>query len=280
MRHLLLALQFLTVLPVRVRGPVSEEDMIRSVPYFVFVGLIQGSILLFVLRLSEEAFHYELSIFIVLVTYILLNGGFHIDGLSDTFDALRVKSSGDREIDINKRLQVAKDSFSGPIGVTAIVSVIGLKYLSLKNISHLIPFTYYSSLVLMPVFSKWVMISAMTFGRPAKKDGLGQVFLGRISGKGFLLSFFFLALIYGMIYLLTVVGDVTGILASALSLSTAYSLFYGLVTLLGYLLAIVWILFCNRRFGGLTGDTLGALSEISEVIFLMMVILWSRLYIS
>lgn len=269
MKHFLLALQFLTIIPVRVKGDVCEKDMIKGVPYFVFIGLIQGILLLSALAISEKVFHQDLSIFIVIILSLLLNGAFHLDGLADTFDAIAVKRAGNRQFDIDKRLNAMKDSHTGAIGVTAIVSLIALKYLALKNISHLLPFVFYSSLIVMPVLSKWAMVCTMFHGRPAKKEGLGYLFLVNIDSKFFLYALVTLIFIYFLIY---------GVFYKYLP--GKYYIFFGVTTMLIYFLAIGWSFFCNKKFGGSTGDTLGAISEISEVIFLLMVIIWSRLFIS
>ncbi len=267
MKLFLIALQFLTIIPVKAKDYVSEEDISQSVSYFVLIGLLQGIILLLVLNISEKIFHSDLSIFLTILTYILINGGFHLDGLADTFDAIAVKSTGSNELDIQKRLSVMKDSSTGAIGVTAIISTITLKYLSIKNISHLLPFTYYSSILLMPVLSKWAMIVVMRHGKAARKEGLGYLFLGKIK-KEFSYSFLILLLVYSLIYAIFYQY-----------IPERQYIFYGLITTIIYFSALLWNHFCNKKFGGSTGDTLGAISELSEVIFLMVVILWSRLYI-
>ena len=46
-----------------------------------------------------------------------------------------------------------------------------------------------------------------------------------------------------------------------------------------YFLCLIAVNFFGRKFGGLTGDTLGAISEIAEITFLLLVITWSRLFI-
>jgi cobalamin synthase len=38
----------------------------------------------------------------------------------------------------------------------------------------------------------------------------------------------------------------------------------------------LWVRFCERRFGGLTGDTFGAMGELSEILFLAVVSAWLR----
>jgi cobalamin synthase len=45
-----------------------------------------------------------------------------------------------------------------------------------------------------------------------------------------------------------------------------------------YVLCLLAVRFFRGQFGGLTGDTLGAVGEIAEIIFLMVVLIWSRLY--
>ena len=55
-------------------------------------------------------------------------------------------------------------------------------------------------------------------------------------------------------------------------------IFYAASVMAIYLFCRISVHFCRRSFGGLTGDTLGAISEITEIIFLLMVIAWSQLY--
>ncbi len=268
-KFFLIALQFLTIIPVKIKGEITSEDIRGSVHFFIMVGAFQGLILLVVLNLGERLLYAELAIFLVLLSYILLNGGFHIDGLSDTFDALAVKSSGNREVDISKRLSVMKDSYTGPIGVVAILFVLLLKYLSLKEILHLQPLALsLQPVLLMPVLSKLAMVTAMFHGRPARADGLGQLFIGRIKRKEAFFNLFMLFLIYILLYAIFL-----------RYMPERYWIFYLLSTGVLYLFSLFWTYFCNKRFNGLTGDTLGALSELSEVIFLLSVIVWSRLSI-
>jgi len=269
MKKILLAFQFLTVIPVKIKAPVSDADIAKSSSVFVLVGLIQGLLLVAADYISGMVFHPDLVAGIVLLVLVLSNGGFHLDGLADTFDALSVKSSGDKEEDKKKRLAVMKDSTTGPTGVISVVFVILLKYLSLKNISHLLPFTYYSSLVVMPAVSKWAMVVSMYHGKPAREDGLGRLFIGRIGNKEIAFSSIILILFLSLPL----------IFFEQYAANTQY-IFYGALLVLIYLFCRLSVYFCLGRFNGLTGDTLGAIGEISELSFLLMVIAWSRLSIS
>lgn len=268
MKQLLLALQFLTILPVRIKGTVTEREISRSSVFFVITGLLQGIFLLILLNIFERFFHPELTIFLIIFASVLSNGGFHLDGLADTFDAIAFKSLGDPEIDRGGRLSVMKDSATGAIGVTSLIFAIMMKFFSLKNISHLVPAVYYSSILLMPVVSKWTMTVAMFHGKAARNDGLGRLFIEGITIREFLLSTFLFLSILALLYIFFL-NQLPG----------RWLFFYASATIIFYILTNIWLYMCNRLFGGSTGDTLGALSEITEIAFLLGVIVWSRLCI-
>jgi len=267
-KNLLLAFQFLTIFPVKKKLAADENDIARSASVFVIVGLIQGILLISANYVSGIFFHQDLVIAIVLLVLVLSNGGFHLDGLADTFDAVAVKSSGNLEKDREKRLSVMRDSSTGAIGTTAIVFALALKYLSLKNVSYLMPFTYYSSLLFMPVISKWAMVISMFHGKSARKDGLGQIFIDRTGTRE--VSFATLSIILIFIAIVIFFGG--------FSLNYQF-IFYAVLFAAMYVLSNLCVIFFNKKFGGLTGDTLGAISELTEITFLFMVIIWSRLFI-
>jgi len=265
MKKLLIALQFLTIIPVRRDIKVNESDITKSSSLFVLVGLIQGLILITTDYLAGRVFHSDLVTGIILLVYVLSNGGFHLDGLADTFDAIAAKSEDSPAADKQKRLLILKDTTTGPVGVTAIVFAIGLKYLSLKNLTHFLPFTYYSSLFLLPVIPKWTMVVSMFYGKPAREDGLGRIFINKIRLKEIVIS--------TMILLLLLI--LPQIFFSYYVPGGQY-IFYAVLLATMYFLCRACIHFFHKKLGGLTGDTLGAISEITEVIFLLLVIVWSR----
>lgn len=268
MRRLLLAIQFLTILPVRVKGNVSEREISKSSAFFVLAGLLQGIFLIVTVNIGERFFQPELTVLLVLFAMVLSSGGLHLDGLADTFDAFALKSTGVPERDREKRLSAMKDSATGPIGVISIIFAILFKFFSLKNISYFIPSVYYSSLLLMPVFSKWTMTVGIFHGKAARDSGLGKLFIEGTGIREFFISTFILFATCGLIYIIF-----------KYYLPNSWFIFCGAMTGALYILAILWLHICNKKFGGSTGDTLGALSEITEITFLLMVIIWQRLSI-
>lgn len=265
MKQLLLAFQFLTVIPIRVRGDVSEQDMARSTAFFPLVGLFQGLIAALASLLLIRTFTPDIASGLVLLIAMLCNGGFDLDGLADTTDALAVKSTGDALADRERRLVVMKDSSIGAMGVLALIMAILLKFLFLRHLFlYYSPFTAASVLLVMPAFAKWVTVPAMYHGTPARNDGLGRIFLSNVTAGTAVLSTLLVALLY--------------IAAAQVHLFPAYGALS--VTLLFALLAVLYLLcrgavkFFIARFGGLTGDHFGAMTEVADILILAVTVLW------
>lgn len=270
MRQLLLAFQFLTIIPIKVKGNISEKEIAQSAAFFPLAGAFHGLLALLSAFLLLKIFPPEITAGLIILILTISNGGFHLDGLADTFDAIAVKPTGDRETDIEKRLSVMKDSTTGAIGVTALIVIILLKYSFINHIFHNYSlFTAYCLLFLVPVFSKWTMITAMYHGTSARQDGLGRIFLNNVRINTVIFSSLLIIVLYILVaelYLLKVYG------------TSSIAVFVALSVLL-YIFSFASVRFCAKKFGGLTGDNLGAISEISEILFLMVATVWLRHYI-
>lgn len=265
MKPFLLAFQFLTIIPVTISGGISGKDLSRSTAFFPVVGALQGLLAAVIARASLAEFSGETASVLAIAGLILCNGGFHLDGLADTFDALAVKSAGDERKDRDKRLAVMKGSTTGAIGVVAVVLVILLKFVFMHELLTKAPADAASSLLfLMPVFSKWVMVPSLYMGTSARQDGLGKAFIDSVTVRAVAYSSLFLLLFCAMtasLHLYKVFG--AGTLALFFSLYAAFAVF-----------SFITVRFCTRRFGGLTGDIFGAINEISEILFLFVTVLW------
>jgi adenosylcobinamide-GDP ribazoletransferase len=260
MKRFLIALQFLTIIPVKRELTITEEDIAKSSSDFVAVGLAQGLTLVAVDYASGMIFDRDIVTGMVLLALVLSNGGFHLDGLADTFDA--VASKGDKE----KKLAVMKDSATGPMGVVAIFFALLLEYLILNNLAGMSAGLYYHSLVLMPMFSKWAMVVSMVHGRPARNNGLGRMFIGRVGNREMCISTVVLFVSFAIL----------GMISGDISFGRKY-VFLIVSAMMTYLLCRLSVGFFNRKIGGLTGDTLGAVAEVTQITFLLMVTAWSRL---
>jgi adenosylcobinamide-GDP ribazoletransferase len=264
MKSFLLAIQFLTIIPVSVRGMVTEREVSSSSAFFPLVGAIQGLIIAAAALLLSRVFPQNLVAGLAVLGFVLLNGGFHLDGLADTFDAFAVKSSGDPGKDRLKRLAVMKDSTTGAIGVVSIVLALLLTFLFISALfeKFSLPATA-RFLFLMPVFSKWTMVPVMAYGQAARNEGLGKLF---IEGTGMThvigASFFLAAAFVGAAMLFPLGGLVReGTFLASCSLCLCV---YG----------ALWSSFCKKKFGGLTGDTVGASGQMADLIFLALAYGW------
>lgn len=271
MRQILLAIQFLSIIPVRIKGDVSAAQMAASAAFFPLAGAFQAALMLVVAALSIKIFQPELTAGLVIAAGVLINGGLHLDGLSDTFDGIAVRSAGSRDEDIKKRLSVMKDSSAGAIGVVAVVLFILLKYLLLSNLFTKTGLhTVLTFVFLMPVLSRWVMVVVMQHSRPAAESGLGHMFISNIDQR-ILMSATLITFGICMFAALPYLGGPHAAWFVAIILILVSTI---------YAFSLMSVRFFKAKFGGLTGDNAGAAGEAAELLMLLLVNIWSGLYTS
>jgi adenosylcobinamide-GDP ribazoletransferase len=252
MRKILYAFGFLSILPLPAQssGAVDEKTLGESAAFFPLVGLVQGLLAAVALFLLEGVYSPGVTAGLMVAGFVIFSGGLHIDGLSDTFDALASRAK--RE----KKLAVMKDGSAGPIGAASVVLVLVLKILLLQSVFERGGGYPYFCLFLLPVIGKWSMVCALYHGRSAKDEGLGSIFINNTGGRQIAVATALSAVILGPMVLLIWTSAGAGLAMSAVTLATVY---FG---------GSLFRLFLQRRFDGLTGDNLGAVNEISELLFL------------
>lgn len=251
----LVAFSFLTIFKVNAgEGAFSsgENSLARSAAFFPLVGALIGCLLAAVDVLFSRLFPLPVASVIVLAAGAFFTAGLHLDGFADTVDGLGAWLKDGKE----KALEVMKDSRSGALGVLGIVFLVLLKYGLLVAISgHLRSL----SLFLMPVTGRWLLVAAGKIYPYARRTpGLGENFAGRVSAREVAVATFFLLVL-----------TAAGVFAAG---SIAYRPLYQFAAA-GFGAAAAGGLgisfFLARCFGGMTGDTLGAVSELGEVFFLL-----------
>lgn len=242
MDSFLLALQFLTIVPVRRDFPATIFP--RATVFFPAVGFLIGSCLGLVYYFLIFPFSPLTAAAAVVIAEIILTSGLHLDGFIDTFDALA--SGKDR----NTILNIFKDTHTGAKGVLAVFALLLAKFALLSEFTR--P-GIYRVLLIMPVVGRWVQVWAMTLFPYARKNGLGTSFTAGCKGRYLGLATFF------------------ALLATGFLLGPA-----GLAALLAVgLLTHGCCLVLTGRLGGLVGDIYGALCETSELFFLLFMALHS-----
>jgi len=112
-----------------------------------------------------------------------------------------------------------------------------------------------TSLVLMPVISRWAMVYAIFVHPYAKPSGLGKVFKQGVNWVKF------------------VMATLIALAVAAVLLQLA-----GLAIMLGtWVIVVIMANYLKRKFSGLTGDTYGAINEVAEVSVLLLVCLLAQL---
>ena len=111
----LIALQFLTRVPVRLTAMPAPEQVGRSLLWYPLLGLLVGGLLLG-LHLLLGATPALLQAALLLTVWVAITGGLHLDGLADSADAW-AGGFGDRE----RSLAIMQDPRSGPIAVVVLV---------------------------------------------------------------------------------------------------------------------------------------------------------------
>jgi hypothetical protein len=116
------------------------------------------------------------------------------------------------------------------------------------------------------MFSRWINVPVMHHGRPARNDGLGRIFIGHVGPGTLGLSTAIVVLLILPTAALNPVGS-SPMNVAGLCVSFCAGL---------YILGLLAVKFFTKRFGGLTGDHFGALTEASEVLFLLAAYIWLR----
>lgn len=267
MKPFLLAIQFLTIIPVRVTGDVTDRMIGRSIGAFPLAGVVQGIFIGLAAPVLLVFFPSGLTAGLLVLILVITNGGFHLDGLSDTLDALSIKSSGDETADREKRLMVMKDSTTGPIGAVGIVLVLLLKCLGIMavidiaaNDSGLI----FMVLFLMPVFGKWSTVSAIVKASAAQANGLGKLLIDNSGWRELVGATLWTAGVAGLLFFLFAPYP-------SPDLPLFFSIAFTVIMTVLYLLAKIIKKIGDKKIGGLTGDLLGALNEIAEITYILIV---------
>jgi adenosylcobinamide-GDP ribazoletransferase len=234
MRLYLIALQFLTIIPLPFDTRCQKEDLGRATTCFPLVGITIGGLLVGLNWLIEPWLNRPLTAALLITALAAVTGALHLDGLADVCDGLAARGSRERF------LAIMKDSNVGAVGAVGLVMGLLLKWQALLAVPTGIT---WQALLLFPTLGRCAQVLALGGAQHARQDGLGA------------------AIIQGM---------VTRHLLVALSVTIAACLLIlpikGMVALIA-VLAVTLIIkgYFQHRLGGLTGDIVGCISEIAEI---------------
>jgi adenosylcobinamide-GDP ribazoletransferase len=163
--RLLPAIQFLTVLPVKRGFTIGEIG--HSTAFFPVVGLIIGLLLVIMNYFSGMFLPFSVTNVLLLVAMVVISGAMHLDGLIDSCDGI----AGHRTP--AERLRIMRDSRVGGFGAIGGILLLLVKFVTLNSI----PRDWMgSTLILMPVVSRWAMVFAIYSFPYVRAEGLGRTF--------------------------------------------------------------------------------------------------------
>lgn len=246
---LLLALQFLTRLPVPAARVFTEARLAATPRYYPLTGLLVGAVAVGVYGAAALAFPPLLAAILSTAATLLFTGAFHEDGLADTFDGVGGGVTRDRA------LEIMKDSRLGTYGAAALALALGLKVAALA--------------ALPLVFVLPALIAAHGLSRASAVLVIATSRYVRFEGKakpvatGLGLGGLAVTLLSAAAILSALAGPAAwppGLILSALA---------GLA--LGH---VALRLFFEPKLGGYTGDALGAVQQASEIGFYLGLVAW------
>ncbi|QEK51053.1 adenosylcobinamide-GDP ribazoletransferase [Pedobacter aquae] len=238
------AMMFFTRIPCPPSTDHSEEYLNRSSKYFPLIGIIVGSLCALVFWLASFAFSLELSLLLSMVASLLITGAFHEDGFADVCDGFG--GGWTKE----KILTIMKDSRVGTYGVAGLVLILALKFTALKEIgpSFIIPV-----LIAGHAISRLNSAILIYTDEYAREDLLSKA---KPLATKMRKDDFIIAIIFGIAPLLFFPN--LWILLSIIPLLLVKAYFSR---------------YFNKWIGGYTGDCLGTVQQVSEVVFYLSTIL-------
>lgn len=233
------AIVFYTCIPI---AAAVKLDFHRVACYAPVVGLIIGGILA-ILDTSIQILGIPVLTrsALVVVCWVALTGGLHLDGAIDTADGLAVQ-------DPQRRLEVMTDSATGAFGAMAAIAIMLLKITALNDID---------------AYRLLALIAAAGWGRWGQQCAIALYPYLKPTGKG---AFHKAAIrswkdiVPGLLLLLSL-SALPIFLTQNLILATV--IFFG-----GSAIAFLSAAWFNQQLGGHTGDTYGAVVEWTEALFL------------
>jgi adenosylcobinamide-GDP ribazoletransferase len=253
MQSFLVALGFLTILPLRLRGLPAPAVVGRSRFWYPLVGLLLGTLLGGWTALLVPWEHSALlKAFLIVLAWVVVTGALHLDGLCDLCDGLW----GGRTPE--DRLRIMNDPHLGTFGLAGGVLLLMGKLVVLSEL-----------LVRWPQEAAWRVGGAVAAARCLVLCLAAGARYPRPEGTG-------KALIEATREGEQALFVLLGAAAFALTAPAVGPLAIVVVYLAAYIVVLGLRWLCQRRLGGVTGDCLGAGIELGELTLLLAgLLLWS-----
>jgi adenosylcobinamide-GDP ribazoletransferase len=205
------------------------------------VGLLLGAAAAAVLELAARWGRTGplLAAVLAVTALALLTRGLHLDGLADLADGLGSRQPAGRALEIMKRSDI------GPFGVVALVLTLAVQVAALAQAQAMGRGT--PAVITAVVTGRLALTWACRRGVPAARaTGLGALVAGTVHP-----------------------AVPAGLTVAAFAAAAAAGLVFGIALVAGLAAALALAGLAVRRLGGITGDVLGALAEVTAAVCLL-----------
>jgi adenosylcobinamide-GDP ribazoletransferase len=243
LRLFFVALQFFTRIPVPRWVGFESQWLQHALRYFPAVGIVVALATGLVYIVATLLWPQSIAVLLSTIAGIYLTGAFHEDGFADTCDGFGGGTTPERV------LEIMKDSRIGAYGAIGIMLMLILKVTTLNSLS---PPAGVAALLIAHPFSR-LMASMLVWRMDyVKMNGKAKPIAQQMSNAEF-------GIAAGTVLLpIAAIGCLTSWLA--LESIVVGALLAGIAS---YWLARLF----HRRIGGYTGDCLGAVQQVAEVVF-------------
>lgn len=231
------------------RVPMGETEgvLARAIGWFptvgAMVGLAQGLVLVAAGRFVDPLLAAALSV----AASTLLTGAFHLDGIADVADAFG--GGWTRE----QRLSILKDSRLGTYGTATVAIVLLIEVAALTMIAERPGVETVVAVMAAHAVSRGAAVVTMRVARPATVDGMAATYVAEAGPRA-----------------LTLALPVAGALLVGVALLMGRDTKSAVLTVMAVVLAVSFataamITLANRKIGGITGDVLGSVQQLSAL---------------
>lgn len=240
MKILYTAIAFFSRIPTPRNLEYSDDAQSRAFRYFPLVGIIIGVIGAAVFMLSGYVLPQIVAVIVALAAMMLATGCLHEDGVADFFDGFGGGTTPE------KVLAIMKDSHIGAYGVVSLIVLLALKIALLSELPYeQIPLVIIAS----QAFARTTPILLINSSQYVRVGESKASFTRNRISTGNLL----IALAFGL---------------APLALFLDWR-FFAILVVCTTLLFFGFRAYLHKRIGGFTGDTLGALEQFTELVFLL-----------
>ncbi|MCS7014377.1 MAG: adenosylcobinamide-GDP ribazoletransferase [Chloroherpetonaceae bacterium] len=231
-------MMFLTRVPVGRWVRYSPTFLAQSTLYFPLVGLLVGAFGALILWASARLLPVPQAVLLSMLATVLATGAFHEDGLADSADGFGGASERTRI------LEIMRDSRIGTFGALALWFALTAKFLFISELASQSIQTAMLAMVVAHTAGRWSslwLIRRLEYVRT--ESATAKPFAGSVTPSRFWLA----TAIFGFATLLCFAATGLFLLTTAIFVS--------------YLAER----FLHQRIGGITGDTLGAVNQVTEI---------------